>query len=683
MIGTIRVAATPGEWASPIGSELVAEDSGSFGWPACSGDQTWWTFSDPISAQVHLIRQIPGRGPEPVLPAGWSVRNQVNGYGGRPYLVATTNDQDSLLVFTEFSDHRLYAASFSSSGMTSPPRALTPTDQEGLSRHYADPVLSHDGSEVWCIRESTIVTPELGNEQPASRTSRDIIAIPLNGSAVASPSAIRVVARSHHFLSGVRISPDGSRLAWIGWDHPAMPWDQSELVVADLIDGVAIDCSCVFGGPDIAVAQAEWRDSDALYAMADPDGWWNLYLVDVSDDSPQSHCVLPLQRDCADALWQVGSTWFAVTISGVVLRHGCGSQQLALWNPRDASLRQLAPLWDEFGSAIGATSPSDNVQAVAVVAASASQTSTVLRVPLPGPPGSLLGEPQRLTLPEHQFLRPWIPEAERRTAQRTDGTEVHYVYYAPTNPGFTLPDGVLPPLLVHAHGGPTGSAGAMPDLEFALFCSRGFAFASVDYGGSTGYGRDYRNRLRHNWGIVDIEDCITVARALAEDGLADATRTAIRGGSAGGWTALACLATTDVFCCGTVYYPISDPLSWSGENTHDFESRYLESLIGTLPADLDRYRAVSPAANAGKINKPLVILQGADDFICRPSQAQLIVDEIAKRGLWHRYLVFEGEGHGFRRKSSVLASLELEAELYSTAMGINVDLRPAEQPNHH
>jgi dipeptidyl aminopeptidase/acylaminoacyl peptidase len=207
-----------------------------------------------------------------------------------------------------------------------------------------------------------------------------------------------------------------------------------------------------------------------------------------------------------------------------------------------------------------------------------------------------------------------------------------------------------------------------------LFCSRGFAVASVDYGGSTGYGREYRNRLRRRWGIVDVEDCTTVAHALAEMGLADPMRTAIRGGSAGGWTALACLASTQVFCAGAIYYPISDPLTWAGGNTHDFESRYLQSLIGELPAELEHYEAVSPVANARNIRSPLVLLQGANDIICKPSQAQMIVDEVTKRDLWHRYLIFEGEGHGFRKQSSVLASLGCEAELYSRTMNITVDL---------
>jgi dipeptidyl aminopeptidase/acylaminoacyl peptidase len=227
---------------------------------------------------------------------------------------------------------------------------------------------------------------------------------------------------------------------------------------------------------------------------------------------------------------------------------------------------------------------------------------------------------------------------------------------------------------VNAHGGPTGSTDSCPNLEFGLFCSRGFAVASVDYGGSTGYGREYRNRLRHNWGIVDVEDCVAVARDLAARGLADPARTAVRGGSAGGWTALACLASTDVFCAGAVYYPITDPVTWSGRATHDFESQYLRSLIGELPADLEHYRRVSPLANAHRISSPLVVLQGADDVICPPEQAQRIVDAVAARGLWHRYLVFPGEGHGFRKESSVAAALAAEAELYSATMGITVDL---------
>jgi dienelactone hydrolase len=649
-VSQARTVVRHGEWPSPISAELVAAASGGLTWPAVVGEETWWCASDPATATVRLVRCLVGQSASPVLPVGPSVRNRSLGYGGRPYLVLP-GSAGHLLVFTDHRDQRLYAVDVPALAGAGPheagdPRPLTAPDPEGTETCYADPVPAPGGDEVWCVREVTT----------GGTVSRQIVAVPLDGS-----GAVRTVATSHHFLSGARVSPDGRRLSWIGWDHPAMPWDGTQLVVADLVDGVATGARVVLGGPQVSVPQVEWADADTLYAMADPDGWWNLHRVELGAD--RAECVLPMPEECAGALWRVGPSWFAVTAAGVVLRHGVGDQRLALWDPTSGELRDLAPAWTRFDADLAAGGA-----AVAVVASRADRSDTVLRIPLPG------GEPILLTPEEHAHLRPWNPAAQRRTATGPDGLEVHYVYYPPTNPDVTGPDGVAPPLLVHAHGGPTSSTDASPDLEFAMFCSRGFAVASVDYGGSTGYGRAYRERLRHTWGIVDVADCVTVAADLAAAGLADPAATAIRGGSAGGWTSLACLSSTDTFAAGVVYYPISDPASWLGPATHDFESQYVLGLVGDPVADAGHYARVSPLANVGKISSPLVMLQGADDFICRPDQAQQIVDAVAARGLWHRYHVFPGEGHGFRRHDTVVASLRAEAELYSHVLGVHVDL---------
>ncbi|WP_412745491.1 prolyl oligopeptidase family serine peptidase [Krasilnikovia sp. MM14-A1004] len=651
----------------------AAAASGTLSWPSIVGDEVWWCSSDPQTATVRLLRCRPGAPPSEVLPC--SVRSGALGYGGRPYL-AVTGPEQHLLVFVDARDQRLYRAQVAgvASSPVPHPQPLTPPDPDGVTTCYADPVLAPGGDEVWCIRE-VITAASAGTGR---RVSREIVAVPLAGAD--DPAAMRIVAASHHFLSGVRISPDGRRLAWIGWDHPQMPWDGSELMVADLRDGVAVGPRRVLGGPRVSVPQAEWAGPSSLYAMADPDGWWNLHRIELRDGGAGVRCVLPMPRDCAGPLWSVGATWFAVTGVGVVLRYGVGSQRLALWDPGSGALRDLIPGWTRFGSAIAGTGADPDADAaVVVVAAAEARDSTVVHVPLPRAPGQPAAAATACTTPAHEHLRPWNPAAVRRTAYGVAGREVHYVYYPPTSPHFAGPPGVAPPLLVHAHGGPTSSADASPDLEFGLFCSRGFAVASVDYGGSTGYGRAYRDRLRGAWGIVDVEDCVAVADDLAADGLADAARTAIRGGSAGGWTTLASLAATDTFCAGTAYYPISDPLTWHGDATHDFESSYVHSLIGELPGDTERYRRVSPLANAGRIRAPLLILQGSDDVICPPDQAQRIVDAVAARGLRHRYLLFAGEGHGFRTAASVAASLRAEAELYSEAMGITVDLGGCER----
>ncbi|MCX5314858.1 prolyl oligopeptidase family serine peptidase [Streptomyces sp. NBC_00154] len=655
-----------GEWPSPLTADSAAAGSGATSWPSGVGEETWWCANDPATATVRLLRTRPGHAPEPVLPAGVSVRNRSLGYGGRPYAVRPGSDGGAhLLVFTDHRDQRLYAAGTAllGAGVASTPVPLTPADPPEYETCWADPVFAPGGTEVWLVREVTQAAREPG-EDPAPRTRRDIVAVPLDGSAATAPDRLRVVGRSHHFLSTPRISPDGRHLAWLGWDHPQMPWETTELMVAPLVDGVAGEPVRVLGGGAVSVPQAAWAPDGTLYAMADPDGWANLFRITrASDGSWHAECVRPMERECAGALWRVGASWFAATSAGVVLRHGVGEQRLALWDPADGTLRDLAPEWTEFGSDLWADD-----HAAVLLAASPTLGHAVLRVPFDG------SAPVRCNGERDTTYDAWRAVPERRVAKAADGGEVQYVYYPPTSPDCTGPAGEAPPLLIHIHGGPTNSNGAAPDAEFSLFCSRGFAVAAVDYGGSTGYGRAYRDRLRHTWGVTDVEDSVTVASELASAGLADPSRTAIRGGSAGGWTTLAALTSTDTFCCGAVYYPISDPETWIYGQTHDFESRYMEYLVGKLPEDQERFDRVSPIRKAGQITSPLVMLQGADDFICRPDQAERIVDAVARRGLWHRYLLFEGEGHGFRQASSVSASLRAEAELYGHAMRIHVDL---------
>jgi dipeptidyl aminopeptidase/acylaminoacyl peptidase len=431
-----------------------------------------------------------------------------------------------------------------------------------------------------------------------------------------------------------------------------MPWDGTDAMVADR-DGT--NARAVLGSTAVAVVQVEWAPDGTLLAMADPDGWWNLHRVDVSDGEAAN--VLPMAEECAGAMWQVGNTWFAVAPDGrVVLQHGVGDKQLAVWEPRGGSLTALAPGWTQFGSL--AVDPNF----VFARAGSPTESTGMVSCSLDG------GDVQRIDARPNEVLH-CVPQ---RRVIDVAGRDVHVIWYPPTSADHAAPEGAKPPLLVYAHGGPTGGSDAVPNTEFDVFTSRGFAVVSVEYGGSTGFGREYRERLRHNWGVVDRDDCVGVAQALADAGEVDRARMAIRGGSAGGWTTLACLTGSEVFCAGAVYYPISDALHWSCGDTHDFESRYLIGLIGPLPEAHDRYQAVSPLAHVDRISAPLVMLQGADDFICPPHHAQVIVDAVAARGLWHRLHVFPGEGHGFRKASSVRDSLSAELELYAHAMGLDI-----------
>ncbi|HEY3869343.1 MAG TPA: LpqB family beta-propeller domain-containing protein [Actinocrinis sp.] len=662
-----------GDWISPITPAAVAADAGGPSWPSVVGPETWWCTSQTTTTTIRLLRcAAPGEPARDVLGGAWKVANGAIGYGGRPYL-AVAGGERHLLVFTNSPDRRLYAVRVrprlsAGEGAPDDPIPLTPADPDDIETCYADPVLGPDGSEVWCIRETArVAADEASDSDAAPVTARDIVAVPLSGAAAADPGAIRVVARSHDFLSGVRVSPDGARLAWIGWNHPDMPWDSSELMVARLAGGRAAEPVRVLGGEGLSVPQAEWAGPDTLYAMADPDGWWNLHRVALGPDLPggaEVECVLPTDSDCSHPIWRVGTTTFAVTGSGVVFRQDLGDQRLALWDPRTGEVADLAAPWTQFSIGLHGDGQGDDA-AVAVIAASATERPTPLRV-------SVADRRAARCIPRTADpFEPWHAIPERRSVAGRDGREVHFTYCPPRSPDHRGPRDEPPPLIIDVHGGPTSATGAERTPVFSLLCSRGFAVASVDYGGSTGYGRAYRDLLRHAWGIVDVEDCVTVARALADSGLADPRRTAIRGGSAGGWTALAALGQTNAFCCAAVYYPITDPLTWSGAQTHDFESRYIRTLVGELPQDEEHYRRVSPLANAGRITAPFVMLQGLDDRICRPDQARRVVQAVeAARGpgLCRAFLLFPGEGHGFRRAESITAGLEAELALYREVM---------------
>ena len=639
-----------GSWPSPIQPADVAAHSGAANWPTVAGDHTFWCRTDPATAEVVLWRRDPDGSLHRALPRGWSVRNSAMGYGGRPYTVA--GDQ---LVFTAYPDGRVYRGD---PYRDATPVPLTPPDPDGVTTWYADVHVPAGGDRVWCVREVTTAPTGTDDDDPAPRTHRAVVGVPLSGVAADDPDAIVQAARSHHFLSNVRVSPDGRRLLWIGWDHPTMPWQGTELLVAPLHpDGRTGPAQVVLGAGNVSVPQAEWADAATIYAMADPAGWWNLHRV-VLDDAhePTADCPLPMEAECADAVWRVGSTWFATAGDAVVLAAGVGARRLSVWQPSTGELRQLADGWTQWGSSLTA-----DARTAVAVAGGERHADTVLRVPLDG---SAVVD----CTPTDEQHAPYLSTPQRRTVHDAAGQAVHFAWFPATNPDARGPDGELPPLLIDVHGGPTSSTDVTPNLELSLFTSRGFAVASVDYGGSTGYGRTYRERLDRSWGIVDVADAVTVVRALADAGEIDPERVAVRGGSAGGWTTLACLTSTDVFCGGAVYFPISDPLHWSGGNTHDFESRYLETLIGRLPQDRARYEQVSPLGHVDRISVPIVMLQGADDFICPPEHATTIVDAVRRRGLWHRLEIFPGEGHGFRRASSVETSLVRELELYRTAM---------------
>ncbi|GAA2725567.1 MULTISPECIES: prolyl oligopeptidase family serine peptidase [Streptomyces] len=646
-----------GAWQSPIDAALVAAHEGAPEHVGTIGDEVWWVAPRPAeNGRKTLVRRLTDGAEAPALPAPWNVRNRLTEYGGRPWAGVARGAGGPLLVFTECSDQRLYAWE-PDDPAGGAPRPLTPVSAVGGGLRWADPLLLPERGEVWCVLE------EFTGEGPQD-VRRVIAAVPLDGSAAEDRAAVRELTDDRHrFVTGPRLSPDGRRVAWTAWDHPRMPWEGTELKVADVAGPGAPfdDVRTVAGGERESVAQVEWAPDGSLLAVTDRTGWWNLHRVD--PDTGRAVNLCRREEEFAGAPWVPGQRWFAPLPGGTVaVVHGRGAQRLGILDPETGEVVDAAGPWTEWRSTLA-------VSGTRVVGVAASPRTAYEVVEL----DTRTGRARAIGARHTDAVDPaYYPEPLIRTFTGPDGREVHAHIYPPHSPDHTAPADELPPFVVWAHGGPTGRSPLVLDLEIAYFTSRGIGVAQVNYGGSTGYGRDYRDRLRERWGVVDVEDCAAVAETLAEEGTADRARLAIRGGSAGGWTSAASLATTSTYACATIAYPVLDLLTWADGGTHDLESHYLEYLIGPLAEVPDRYRDRSPLARADRVTASFLLLQGLEDAVCPPEQSERFAEAMAGRGVPFAYLTFEGEGHGFRKAASVVRSLEAELSLYAQTFGIDV-----------
>lgn len=521
----------------------------------------------------------------------------------------------------------------------------------GGGLRWADPVLR--GDEVWCVLE------EFTGPAPTD-VRRVLAAVPLDGSAAEDRDAVRELTDDRHrFTTGPRLSPDGRTVARLVWDHPRMPWDGTELLLAEVTgDGAIGTPRTVLGGPDEAVAQVEWAADGTLLAVSDRGGWWNPYRVDPHSGEAVNLC--PREEEFGGPLWKPGLSWLAPLPDGLVaVLHGQGSSVLGVLDPESGDLVDAAGPWTAW-------QPTLAVSDSRVFGVAASPRSGYEVVELDTATGHARVVGARAADPVDPS---YYPEPQSRTFTGPDDREIHAHVYPPHHPDRPAPADELPPYVVWVHGGPTDHVPPVLDLHIAYFTSRGIGVVEVNYGGSSGYGRAYRERLREQWGVVDVEDCAAVARALAAEGTADPDRLAIRGGSAGGWTAAASLAATDLYACAAIIYPVLDLRGFAAE-THDLESRYIDGLAGP-PATLDLLcRERSPVARADRITAPFVLLQGLDDPICPPAQAERLLAALRGRAVPHAYVTFEGEGHGFRRADTMVRALEAELSLYAQVFGI-------------
>ncbi|MGH4029039.1 prolyl oligopeptidase family serine peptidase [Actinomycetota bacterium Odt1-20B] len=649
------VQTTPyGSWPSPIDARLAAAHDGGPSFAGFVGDETWWTEPRPDEGgRRALVRRRADGTEESVLPPPWNVRSRVMEYGGLPWAGAH-DGEGPLVVFSDFADQRLYAHAPDNPGAV--PRPLTPLSPVGGGLRWVDPRIHLDRGEVWCVLE------EFTGPGPTD-VRRVLAAVPLDGSAAGDRSAVCELSDgAHRFVTGPRLSPDGGHAAWIGWDHPHMPWDETELKVAEVAaDGTFGPARTLAGGVGESIVQTEWAADGRLLFASDRTGWWNLYRTR-PDGTGAAEALCPREEEFGGALWQVGRRWFAPLAGGLVaVVHGKGATALGILDPETGEVVDAAGPWTEWA-------PTLATHGTRVVGVAASPRSAYEVVEL----DTRTGRARVIGAAHDDPVDPaYYPEPQIRTFSGPCGREIHAHIYPPHHPGRLATDDELPPYVVWAHGGPTDRAPLVLDLEIAYFTSRGIGVAEVNYGGSTGYGRAYRDRLREQWGVVDVEDCAAVALALADEGTADRGRLAIRGGSAGGWTTAASLATTDVYACGTVIYPVLDLTAWSTGETHDLESQYLESLVGPRAFAAARYAERSPTEQADRVTVPFLLLQGLDDVICPPAQAERFLARFAGRRVPHAYIAFEGEGHGFRRADTMIRALESELSLYAQVFGLH------------
>ncbi|MFG3188176.1 alpha/beta hydrolase family protein [Streptomyces omiyaensis] len=643
-------------WNSDITASAVARQDGTPGWVSLVGDDVWWDEPRPHEAGRRcVVRAKPDGRVEDVLPPGFDARNSLHEYGGRSWRPAGAG-----LVFTHWDDQRLYLHHPDAQDL---PRPLTPPRGNVT---YGDLYVPPSRDEVWAVRET--------RRDGVCYVERALVAVSLD------TGAERTVAATHHFMTCPRLSPDGRHLSWIGWNHPDMPWDGTELCVAPLRqDGTAGAHRVRAGGPRESVVQAEWRDPHNLWAVTDPDGWWTLHVVPAH--TGPARAVTRTGEEFGGALWKPGATWFAPLPDGrAVAVHGTGAGRRVSLVAPDAS--PGTPLMTDLGLPCTDFVPSIDADAHRLVTAGASTLLpySVVTAALPRPDAPDARDARILSTPRTLPVDPaWLPRPTARAfprpaptpsgeAPRSPDAPVHAHTYPPTHPRRVTPDGERPPWVLFIHGGPTGDHPMVYDLEIAYFTSRGIGVATVDYGGSVGYGRAYRERLNGAWGVVDVDDCVTVAHALVREGLADPRRIAIRGGSAGGWTALAALTHTDVFAGAVSFYGITDPVTWA-TTTHDFESRYLDGLIGPLPASAALYEQRSPVLAASHASGPALLLHGLDDAIVAPAQSSAMARALREAGLPHEHVEFPGERHGWRRAETIRAALDAEIRFYERIFG--------------
>ncbi|MFO7742227.1 MAG: S9 family peptidase [Anaerolineae bacterium] len=621
-----------GSWKSPITADLIASKTLGLVEPAVVGDHTYWIETRPAEeGRYVLVHRSPDGTTTDAIPETFSARTRVHEYGGGAYTI-----DGETIIFSNWDDQRVYRQDPGEH-----PRPITPE----LDVRYADGVVDPYRNRLICVREDHRADGEALNT---------LVSIDLEGQ-----EDVRVLVSGDDFYAAPRLSPDGSRLAWLSWNHPYMPWNDTRLWVGDVAsDGSIGSQTLVAGSEDESIFQPQWSPNGVLMFVSDRTNWWNLYRLQEGTVEPLTQ----LEAEFGRPQWVFRTaTYDFVSPDRIICSYTKdGDWHLASLDMRSRELTPLDVPYTDIGYVRAAAGR------VVFCGGSPTEPRSVVQLDLDTGDTEVLRRSSEVPVGEAYLSRPRTIDFPTE-----GGWEAHAFFYPPKNASFTGPAHAGPPLLVISHGGPTSATTSTLSLSIQYWTSRGIAVLDVNYRGSTGYGRDYRQALEGEWGIADVEDCVNGALYLVDEGQVDGERLIIRGGSAGGYTTLCVLTFRDVFQAGASYYGVSD-LETMTTDTHKFESRYLDQLVGPYPEREDLYHERSPIHHADRLSCPVIFFQGLEDRVVPPDQSETMAETLRQNGVPVAYVPFEGEQHGFRRASTIRRALEAELYFYSRVFGFEL-----------
>lgn len=622
------ITAPFGSWESPITAEEIVKGSVRLGQIVVDGEDIYWSESRPTEGgRTTIIRRTPNGETAEVLPSGYSVRTRIHEYGGGAFWV-----DSAVIWFCNDSDQRVYVIDG-----TDEPCPVSPEEPF----RFADLLVDRPRRRLICIREDHSGTGEPENA---------LVAIGFDGD-------VTVLSSGADFYAAPRLSPNGEDMAWVQWDHPNMPWDETQLMLSGLDEAGELTGAMRVTGPDEAVFQPEFGADGSLFYISDRSGWWNLYRL--TQDG--AFCVYAIDAEFGLPHWVFGMRTYDFSAEDRIVAtfQLDGISKLAEIDLSNGAVRTIPVPHIDMGGV-----RARNGRAC-YVGGSMRAAPVIADVDLDNGALTTVRSSQETATDAGM-----ISIAQPVVFSTAEDEVAHGFFYPPKNENYSSTEDELPPLIVKSHGGPTGQTGCAYEAKIQYWTSRGFAVLDVNYRGSTGFGRRYRRLLDGKWGVADMQDCIAGARTLVEQGLVDGDRMAITGGSAGGYTTLCALTFAEEFKAGASHYGIGD-LEALARDTHKFESRYLDRLVGRWPEDKAMYVERSPIHHTDQLSCPVIFFQGLEDKVVPPNQAEAMVEALREKGIPVAYVPFEGEGHGFRQAANIRSALEGELSFYGQVFGFD------------